>query len=73
MKEKIYEMLYHKNPEDKVISNFSDRTEHNFRDPDILTDEEVQYLYKINRKKWNPGVEKRFMEVKKKRKYFDIL
>lgn len=47
-----------------------------FNDPkneDNLTAVEKDYLYRVNRGKVNPGVEKRYVQVKKQRKYFQIL
>ena len=47
-----------------------------FNDPkneDSLTAVEKDYLYRVNRGKVNPGVEKRYVQVKKQRKYFQIL
>jgi hypothetical protein len=47
-----------------------------FNDPkneDSLTAAEKDYLHRINRGKVNPGVEKRYVQIKKQRRYFQIL
>jgi hypothetical protein len=38
-----------------------------------LTAAEKDYLYRVNRGKVNPGVEKRYVQIKKQRRYFQIL